>query len=87
MKNKEEFYIARSATPFSEWVKLGYWNMDADDDPVKGGYINDYDSLEKALLEINGTSMSSDAEILVFSTQKPYALLRRVKKNGDVVNT
>ena len=87
MKNKEEFYIARSATPFSEWVKLGYWNMDADDDPIKGGYIKDYSSLEEALLEINCSPMSYDAEVLVFSTKKPYALLRRVKKNGDVVNT
>lgn len=84
MENKE-FYVVISATPISLWVKLGHWD-DEDSDPIEAGYHTDYPTFEDAQQALSSCLFSDDAEILVFSSDRPYPLLKRIKKNGDVIN-
>jgi len=84
MMETKEFYVVISATGLSDWVKLGHWSDETD--PIIGGYHTDYPTFTDAQLALDNCLFNPHAEILVFSQDKPYPLLRRVKKNGDVIN-
>lgn len=71
----EEFYIVRKQSLFCEWVNNeGNWEVEECDDPLAFGFHTDYPTLEEALADMKAVG----GEVLVFSSEKPYKLLKRI---------
>jgi hypothetical protein len=75
-----EFYVVRAATKFEDWVdKDGNWNeIEAQGDPFEKGYHLDYPTKQDALSE---AVRLNNAQVLVFSSEKPYPLIDWLPKS------